>query len=890
MSGAVFIRDGEERYFHTDQFADAEAEGWSPRGGQRLLVKEDVEGSPAMVVSAKDAPAMLEQRQGTTIASPEEAREQYWEQAREETYGGAAGTLGAIGAGAARGLTLGLSDLLLEGTGAVDAETLRDLEATHPIASAGAEIAGVVGPALLTGGAGLGARAAARTPAGLLARGGEAIAARGAGAGVLGKAAYRGIAGAAEGAVIGAGETVSDLATSEDPLDAERAVSVLGSNMLYGLAAGGIAGAGTSVVADAAGKGLIKGRRMLQELSERTQRQADMPEQFLGKSKKEIREIRATEKVKAKEQQLRDLDDVTAAMDTEADRLRAVNDTERADIADDIISWARKERNEFVWRAVQEGDNTEVLEAMLSRDVSGLSRREIDAALKASPKVRALREAFSRRKAETNKLRKLVDVPKDLVEYPKKALSSLRAHEAQLVKLLESEDDLSRAITKIKRARSKKWWEDKGLTYVETGRPVTSSRIALLKNIAPDLLESNRALQQRIVAASDDYYRLRGTRQFDESLSPVMADLRATQRAIKARELTTPLMQQADEVLDAMAQAPGKGFAQRVFEGAVMGAGTVAAAPVVGFTAGGIGSAKLAEWLGGVVFGRIGKAGAEQTARIGMAIERLVGKATTGASRVAPVVAAKTLSRVAYAPPQAAPALQRAAAPAATKLHRAYRDREGELRSQTTIGPDGATKMRPSSREKLARTFDPVRVLNPMLADKMETAAARRIAYLASRLPKRPDYAVIDRMTNAADNWYPSSMEMAEFARSVAAVEDPASVVERLVDGSIAPEDADAIRNVYPEMYADIQAQIVASLPKLRATLPYHRRLALSIFSGAPVDPALHPRVLRVLQGNFANEFGTDGGVQPPQPQPQFGAFGSPKKDDATPAQERMAT
>jgi hypothetical protein len=87
-------------------------------------------------------------------------------------------------------------------------------------------------------------------------------------------------------------------------------------------------------------------------------------------------------------------------------------------------------------------------------------------------------------------------------------------------------------------------------------------------------------------------------------------------------------------------------------------------------------------------------------------------------------------------------------------------------------------------------------------------------------------------------------------------------------------------------MYADIQRQIIEKLPALRAQLPYSRRLALSIFSGVPVDPAMDPQVLAILQGSFSAEQGTEGGTQAPRAQP---AFGSVTKPEPTPAQQRGA-
>lgn len=127
-------------------------------------------------------------------------------------------------------------------------------------------------------------------------------------------------------------------------------------------------------------------------------------------------------------------------------------------------------------------------------------------------------------------------------------------------------------------------------------------------------------------------------------------------------------------------------------------------------------------------------------------------------------------------------------------------------------------------------------------------------------------------------------MEMRTFARYAAGVEDPGGIEERLAAGSVTPEDAEVMRAVYPERMAEITRQIVEKLPELQASLPYARRLALSVFSGVPVDAACHPRIMRVLQASFTEEPGSEGGLQAPMPQP---AFGSVKNQDATASQQR---
>ena len=121
---------------------------------------------------------------------------------------------------------------------------------------------------------------------------------------------------------------------------------------------------------------------------------------------------------------------------------------------------------------------------------------------------------------------------------------------------------------------------------------------------------------------------------------------------------------------------------------------------------------------------------------------------------------------------------------------------------------------------------------------------------------------------------------MGSFARAAAAVEDPHGVFDRIAHGVITPEDVDALRAVYPELLADMTAQIASQLPTLQHTLPHSRKIALSMLTGLPVDPAMDPAILSVLQAQYQYE------PERPRPEPQFGSVKN-TVDMATPSQQR---
>ena len=238
------------------------------------------------------------------------------------------------------------------------------------------------------------------------------------------------------------------------------------------------------------------------------------------------------------------------------------------------------------------------------------------------------------------------------------------------------------------------------------------------------------------------------------------------------------------------------------------------------------------------------------------------------APRIAPVLASKVLAAASFGPGK------RGDKPRKTLMD--HFDRVSEELAQLVAPTPAGPKVRPGTRQAIAAALAPVALNAPITADRLQTHAVRRLEFLASKAPK---YTQIG-MTRIP----PSEMAVRAFARYLAAADDPSAIEERLADGTITPEDAEVMRALYPARVAETTRRIMERLGELRGTLPYQRRLALSIYTGAPVDAAMDPRVFAQLQATYAAEPNTEGGTTAPTPQP---AFGSVKKPDPTPAQSR---
>lgn len=435
----------------------------------------------------------------------------------------------------------------------------------------------------------------------------------------------------------------------------------------------------------------------------------------------------------------------------------------------------------------------------------------------------------------------LTDDIKGLGQKPQSALKALRIKEQALDQIVKGGDEVRAAI---------KAEQEAGLAAGKTAT-AGENRLKALAG-AEDMLAKNRSLQEKIMALD----------------APP----------------SSPRLKEIADAKDILQSAGGKkkGLVDQMVQGSAYGAvlGAIPAMPFGGVVAPLI-AAKASNAITGLLTGKLGAAAAEQAQRTAQAVKAFVDVGTR-VTKSAPPLATKVLTSVSYADQ---PKKRGEKVEAPTTLVDAYKAREQELRSQMTTGPTGAPVMRPEKRRALGDRLAGVRASDPVLADRMETVAARRLEFLASKLPKRPDY--LATQMGGPDRWKPSDMDMRAFARYAAAVEDPGGVEERLVSGQVTPEDAEAYKTVYPERFEALKRQIVESLPELRGSLPYERQVALSIFTGIPVDPAMRPQTLARLQANFAMEEGSEGGSMAPRATPNFGSVKSAEK--ATPSQQRQA-
>jgi hypothetical protein len=766
------------------------------------------------------AASVLSSGSGWRMEADADRRGRIVEQADEEAYGGVVDTIATGLSSAAGSATLGGTDVLISAAGG--AERLRRMREQNDVADLVGNVGGAVGGMFL-----------GNTPAGAIAKLGTKVGAKGTvGAVVKG--------GVVEGGAQGLGTGISQVSLQEGPLELEQAVSVLSSNMLYGAAIGG----GANLAGKVLEKGIVRAKGALDEFAAARSAAPDVADDLAGLDVKTLATRELGEKA----------------------RLVGEQDSIRQVLPDRIKAHQQLDQDTNAWLALSDADRESAKQLNTAKvTIQKQLGRPAGIAENPKPVLNALRDQET---ALQRQIDNIEGVTKKLNAQNQKLATELGEELATLpdnIANVTLSDSLAKRYSAWTNAKAPKG----GITRAQAGEfldalaagKVAGESEAAFKRI-PALLDSNRALQADI---------LRATANKSELASPLLDQLKIAKEAASAGASAPKGM--AEQLLTGSAFSAGMGAAAYGGEAIGLPPSMLAVlAPLVG--------AKASGMIGSKVFGRLGKATTEAAARTSKAVDAFL-DVTRKVTPVVPVLASKVLGAVRYAPER-----DKRSEPAQGKpsLAASFKARSEEIRSQTAYAPDGSTVMRPQARQAMAAQLAPIRAANPLMADRMETLAARRLEFLASKLPRRADLGTLQ---TGPDRYQPSDLEMRTFARYAAGVEDPGGIEERLAAGQITPEDAQVMREVYPERLAEITRQIVEQLPTLRQSLPYPRRLALSILTGVAVDAAMHPRVLAVLQSQYASEEGSAGGTQAPRAQAQFGSVTS--TDKATPAQERAS-
>lgn len=810
MPGAIFITpEGKKQYVKEEDFASALQNELVPQSN--LDVIDPVTNQP-ISLSPEEAANYFNVAGPAAQVDPEYSEQAMQQRLAEEQYSGLGNQALAGVAGVARGATLGLSDVALRGLG-VEGEDLQGLRQANPTTSVVGEIGGAIAPALLSGGQTAPASVARALPAGLAFRAGQA-ASRGA-TGVKGLVQ----AGVVEGAIHGAGQAVSNLAIRDEPLSVESVVSEVGLNTLLG---GGFGAAGGAI-----GWGLGKAGGKLLGRAERKAAEAAIDGASL--TRESLGSISGASK-----KAFNELDELAPQLFSKAD---------------DFVRGTRESLDDLAVQGAVNQLDTLANQGKAYAANLGKHGSKVSAVEKAQAKL-ATAEGDEAVRAALDAYKKSVDDLASAVGYrPSEALNITAKTK------LTKPDGFDEALDVAKRAHD---------DFVKAGLNKNPLEVIMASDSVEEMVEKAAKLDNLGKAMSNlDELTEAGlySSRFNEAMEELSGkaqnlmgetasgmDLVSMAALFGIEEALLPNFE--GPVDDIIKLALAMKFAGVATKGAKRGAGFVrnviggaarSAVAQKAFAGGGglaagaknaAGQAAISKLIDATMAGsgRIQSATAKASIRIQKALGKLAGKTGKAISKSAPVSTSVVLRNTNFS---------------TDKVPR----KESELQAFRRIQNQISTMMAnpKAAAEKIHNNLLPIRQGHLGVGDKMAGHLMNVVGFLNARMPTDPGRL----QYFGKSKWRPTRSELDKFAKLVNAVNDPVGAVERLAEGRMTRQDADALRHVHPAMFQQLQDFLLDNIEEVQ-NFPYRQRIQISTLMGIQADPVVSRT--HVWQRHFQND------------------------------------
>lgn len=137
----------------------------------------------------------------------------------------------------------------------------------------------------------------------------------------------------------------------------------------------------------------------------------------------------------------------------------------------------------------------------------------------------------------------------------------------------------------------------------------------------------------------------------------------------------------------------------------------------------------------------------------------------------------------------------------------------------------------------------------PAIQTQMGAQVVAAIDFLKSKAPQSPT-AHYNMFPTQGQYVIPDSTRQ-KFERYVDAINNPAGVLKLLADGKLTLEHVEALRVVYPNLYAESQRAVIEMLGQ-KPNLTYRQKVQLGLFMQAPTMPAYDPTIFASIQSQYA--------------------------------------
>jgi len=137
----------------------------------------------------------------------------------------------------------------------------------------------------------------------------------------------------------------------------------------------------------------------------------------------------------------------------------------------------------------------------------------------------------------------------------------------------------------------------------------------------------------------------------------------------------------------------------------------------------------------------------------------------------------------------------------------------------------------------------------PKITAATAAVQARASQFLASKLP--PGHIDQKSLTPHLDKPRISDAERTQFARYLATIDDPTTVLTDMKAGRLTRDQVEALKAVYPKMYDDLRTKVVHQLAEQEEPLPYAKRIQLGTLFDLPTDETMDPAFVRAIQATY---------------------------------------
>lgn len=807
--------------------------------------------------------------------------EVFRQQQREKEFTGVAPAIAGLATGVAKMAVGGFGDAALIGAAGLVGQQeatrryLQGLEEFQPVARATGEAIGFAAPlaaSLFTGGgsgaAALAARGATAVPRALTAAGAatEAAAARGlVGLGLAeGGAVARGLSMAAGQAVemgaYGAGEALSRVAVQRPELTGEQAVAALGQGFLHGALAGGIGGAALGAAVPLVRGAVSKGLEATTGMAERvTGRTSAIGEGSIGQQVSKLVDTVAPGGVEkwAEDKAIKSLGGNQAQIDKALSGSAALRAEVAAIATEKLPQMLGKEPGAILSHTEQSAAAPMLLNAV-GKEKKAIVDELVAAGVKAD--MPTIANAARKKISEYASSPVRVDIAAHregtkMIERIEKAVA-----DGDVAKLWEQQKRIGNSLNK-----------NGGWKRIKKGEGTVAD------NVTADIYFAIGGEFERIGEQATGLGKPFVDRWKSINLRYQAADI-AEKNAEKGR------LRDVTNATFGLREMLGSSSGKTAGATAGAAAGALTFGPVGAVVGGAIGSVaggavgatvhhlvrKYGDQAAASVLRSVAKSGGDVFQAAAVIAERTMGQAVTSYVKSAAKVAAPIAKRAALgAELGATKAMLTTEERKEQKLPRAAVRAAGVpllqasplARVEPRPGPRGAGqssveqkyRAAKAATEDFATASSQARVKAAIglmapgdIARATAQTAIRGSEYLMRKLPT--DTATGKTLQPKFDDVTPSEETMTSWLRAAAVVDNPMTVFDSLRRGDLTTDEVDALRNVYPEMYAEMQAAVMSEVATLDRPLPYDRALQLGLLIGVPAHPSMTPEYIAAQQ------------------------------------------